>query len=49
MENSVLVERDLGRGQNGYLEFILLPEQYSCISGTAFIHPTNPGRTTTIP
>ena len=37
--NIVSVESNLGRGQNEYLGLILLPKQYVCIYGTAFVRP----------
>ena len=42
--NTVSIEYDLGGGQNGYIGLILPPEQYSRVSGTAFVLPTDPGR-----
>ena len=49
MSNVASVESNLGRGQNGYLRLILPPEQYSCISDTAFVRPSDPGITATVP
>ena len=47
--NAVSVECDLGGGQNGYLSLILPPKQYPCVSRTAFVLPSNPGKTAHVP
>ena len=49
MSNEVSVGINLNVGQKGYLGIILPPEQYDCISDTAFFHPPDPGRTATSP
>ena len=47
--NAALVESNLGGGQNGYLGLILPPDQYSHISNIAFVCPSEPGITATVP
>ena len=47
--NAASVECNLGGGHNGYLGLILPPDQYACVSGTAFILPPKPGRMEKVP
>ena len=47
--NATLVGNNLGGGQNGYLGVFLIPEQYGCISSTAFVRPPNLGIMVTVP
>ena len=47
--NAASVKCNLGGGQNGYLGIILPPTQYEQVSGTDFILPPDPGRTTHVP
>ena len=43
--NAASIECDLSGGQNGYIRIILLPEQYSRVSGNEFVRPSNLVRT----
>ena len=49
MVNMASIKCNLSRGQNSYLGLILPPEQYACLSGTAFVLPPNSGRTAQVP
>ena len=40
---------NLSGGHNSYFDLILPPEQYSCVSGTAFFLPPDPGQTAHVP
>ena len=44
-ENAASDENMIGGGQNGYLELILQPYQYSHLEANPFEHPDKPGCT----
>ena len=49
MENVASIECNLGGGQNGYIDLILLPKQYDRLYDTAFVLPPDPGQTAHVP
>ena len=47
--NEASVEIDLRRVHKSYLNIILPPKKYACISDTTFVCPPAPGITSTVP